>query len=264
MRTASSAPEAPGLAAALRRRLRRRSGGAARAALVAASAAAAVLLWTSSRPGDVFETFTSLQVAQSGLAPPRSQTLGGRSHGVARHASKASALEGDEFKAARDRIRRIQLGLGPDDPLPEEGAAVPDVVPDVVPKSKGDLEVAEPADKDEEEAKKWLESQAAKGEAEEQTDAFAGKAEDVEELKPEEADPDEKKDDSNLLEMLTEDFGKVTLPPLGEVGGTFGIVIGLVIAYTVFVAVVDSGAQSVFGQLFEEFYKAARPEQPSM
>eukprot|EP00913_Durusdinium_trenchii_P011841 g11123.t1 len=32
----------------------------------------------------------------------------------------ASTIEGDEFKAARDRIRRIQLGLGPNDPLPEE------------------------------------------------------------------------------------------------------------------------------------------------
>eukprot|EP00434_Breviolum_minutum_P033658 symbB.v1.2.029783.t1/scaffold3297.1/size59542/2 len=40
-----------------------------------------------------------------------------RRNAMIRH---ASTIEGNEFKAARDRIRRIQLGLSPDDPLPEE------------------------------------------------------------------------------------------------------------------------------------------------
>eukprot|EP00435_Cladocopium_sp_Y103_P000713 s158_g1.t1 len=40
----------------------------------------------------------------------------------------ASTIEGDEFKAARDRIRRIQLGLGPNDPLPEEDDETPEMV----------------------------------------------------------------------------------------------------------------------------------------
>uniref|UniRef100_A0A7S3RWD5 Uncharacterized protein n=1 Tax=Strombidinopsis acuminata TaxID=141414 RepID=A0A7S3RWD5_9SPIT len=94
---------------------------------------------------------------------------------------------------------------------------------------------------------------------EEPIDAFAGKSEAVEELKLE-SRPGSKKEKPNLLAGLVDDAGKITLPSLSEVAGTFGIVMGLVVLYTAFVAVVDFTSQQILGQVFEEFYKAARPD----
>jgi len=73
-----------------------------------------------------------------------------------------------------------------------------------------------------------------------------------------------KKDGPNILVALTDDLTRVTLPTTTEVIQTFGIVLLLVGLYTGFVAVVDYGAQQVLGQIFADFYKAARPEAPSL
>ncbi|CAE7244372.1 unnamed protein product [Symbiodinium natans] len=94
-------------------------------------------------------------------------------------------------------------------------------------------------------------------------DAFAGSEKDVPELQPETPEKP-KKEDKFILLQLAEDLQVVTLPTPGEVAQTFGIVLLLVAAYTGFVAVVDFSAQEVLGQVFSDFYKAARPEAPSL
>lgn len=185
-------------------------------------------------------------------------------------ARRAKAVEGDEFDAARERIRRIQLGLSDSDPLPpEENEGVIGQVKT--------LDVADAADKEAEALKVNITSEIKttdsaeeleKKELEEEEkrlkeiDAFAGKADDVPELKPEE--PSEEKPQKNFIEGIQEDFALITLPSTKDVINTFGIVVLLVGGYTGFVALVDYGSQQVLGQVFSEFYQAARPEAPSM
>merc|ERR1712079_653521 len=76
--------------------------------------------------------------------------------------------------------------------------------------------------------------------------------------------PELQKEEGNFFQALVTDFGLVTLPTPGAVLQTFGIVLGLVGLYTGFVAVVDYGSQQVLGQVFSEFYKAAKPEAPAL
>lgn len=193
--------------------------------------------------------------------------------------ARLAVVEGDEFKAARDRIRRIQLGLGPNDPLPEEAPlSEPEDAP-TLPQSAentkklGALDLAAPAASDAaldevpEATKATGTSQTAPKakeveDEEEAADAFAGKAKDVPELKP--LPSTRKKKDTNIAQDLWTDLTLVTLPKPLEVAQTFGIVLLLVGAYTGFVAIVDYGAQQVLGQVFSEFYQAARPEAPSL
>jgi len=94
-------------------------------------------------------------------------------------------------------------------------------------------------------------------------DAFAGSEKDVPELQPEQPSTPKKKG-PNIFVALYQDLQVITLPSPGEVAQTFAIVILLVAAYTGFVAVVDYGSQQVLGQVFSEFYQAARPEAPAM
>ena len=184
----------------------------------------------------------------------------------------ASTIEGNEFKAARDRIRRIQLGLSPDDPLPEEDdesveAGEPEVVPGP---ATGKLDLAE-AEKGAAPAKATISGNVTTTDAKEAADdedivvqdAFAGTEKDVPELQPEEADKDKKKG-PNIFVALFEDLKVVTLPTPGEVAQTFGIVLLLVGGYTGFIAVVDFASQQALGQVFADFYKAARPEAPQL
>ncbi|CAE7555279.1 unnamed protein product [Symbiodinium sp. CCMP2592] len=180
----------------------------------------------------------------------------------------ATTIEGDEFKAARERIRRIQLGLGPNDPLPEEDEEDAEAEPEVVPgPATGTLDLAEAgAAKEAVEAKvsgNVTVTDVADEEEVKVQDAFAGSEKDVPELQPETPDKP-KKEGKFILFQLAEDLQVVTLPTPGEVAQTFGIVLLLVAAYTGFVAVVDFSAQEVLGQVFADFYKAARPEAPSM
>eukprot|EP00913_Durusdinium_trenchii_P011840 g11122.t1 len=96
-------------------------------------------------------------------------------------------------------------------------------------------------------------------------DAFAGTEKDVPELQIEESDKEkEKKTGPNLFQALFQDLQVVTLPSPGEVAQTFGIVLLLVAGYTGFIAVVDFTSQQALGQVFADFYKAARPEAPQL
>jgi len=156
--------------------------------------------------------------------------------------------------------------LGPNDPLPEEGEEEVKEEPVVPTEStpKGALDLA-----DGEKAKEPVVAEVTgevrttdAGDVEKVADAYAGTLKDVEELKSEAAEA--KKPKANLIEGLIADIGLVTLPGPVEVAQTFGIVLLLVAAYTGFVALVDLGAQTALGQVFEEFYTAARPEAPSL
>mmetsp|Transcript_91304 Transcript_91304/g.164868 ORF Transcript_91304/g.164868 Transcript_91304/m.164868 type:complete len:281 (+) Transcript_91304:60-902(+) len=191
-----------------------------------------------------------------------------------------SSVEGEEFVKARDRIRRIQLGLGKDDPLPEEGSLpvtesdvftdAPVVPLEGLPKpeleegiaSKPEAVASEPnwVDGVDLNAKKSSED-LDEDDLPPVADAFAGKDEDVPELKPLESTKP-KKDSPNIFQLLVTDLGLITLPSTGQVAITFGIVILLVAGYTGFIAVVDYSAQQALGTVFSEFYKAARPEAP--
>eukprot|EP00418_Pyrodinium_bahamense_P082855 CAMPEP_0179071022 /NCGR_PEP_ID=MMETSP0796-20121207/31319_1 /TAXON_ID=73915 /ORGANISM="Pyrodinium bahamense, Strain pbaha01" /LENGTH=257 /DNA_ID=CAMNT_0020768127 /DNA_START=41 /DNA_END=814 /DNA_ORIENTATION=- len=242
-------------------RVRRARNTAALAVLAAVAAASSAALWLHAK-------------SVGWVVPGASAAL--ESLSVTRHGARSVAraavgsVEGDEFKAARDRIRRIQLGLGPDDPLPEDGEEPEAKEESVVPTAKGELDLAESgvvaeqvvanvtsdmSTTDATDAEKDAES------LEPVADAYAGTMKDVEELKPE---IDSKKDGPNFIQGLITDIGLVTLPSPGEVAQTFGIVLALVAAYTSFIAVVDYGSQLALGQVFEEFYKAARPEAPSL
>jgi len=185
---------------------------------------------------------------------------------------KAGSAEGEEFRAARERIRRIQLGLGPNDPLPEDDQeldATPEkpATPQEVGEKKSTLDLAEAgADAAPVEVKLGKDSgstEPAEEEKEPETlDPFSVEsAKDVPELQPEVS---QKRDGPNFFQALATDAGLVTLPTPGEVLQTFAIVLGLVALYTGFVAVVDFGSQKVLGQVFEEFYQAAKPEAPSL
>lgn len=194
-------------------------------------------------------------------------SLPARSHRLALLRRTASTIEGDEFKAARDRIRRIQLGLGPSDPLPEEDDDTPEAAePDVVPgPATGKLDLAE-AEQPVTAAKADVSGNVTTTDAKEDEaplDAFAGTEKDVPELQPEEADK-EKKKGPNIFVALFQDLQVVTLPTPGEVAQTFGIVLLLVGGYTGFIAVVDFTSQQALGQVFADFYKAARPEAPQL
>lgn len=195
------------------------------------------------------------------------ESLPARSHRLALVRRTASTIEGDEFKAARDRIRRIQLGLGPNDPLPEEDDDAPEAAePDVVPgPATGKLDLAE-AEQPVTAAKADVSGNVTTTDAKEDDaplDAFAGTEKDVPELQPEEADK-EKKKGPNIFVALFQDLQVVTLPTPGEVAQTFGIVLLLVGGYTGFIAVVDFTSQQALGQVFADFYKAARPEAPQL
>mmetsp|Transcript_1272 Transcript_1272/g.1730 ORF Transcript_1272/g.1730 Transcript_1272/m.1730 type:complete len:233 (-) Transcript_1272:58-756(-) len=195
-----------------------------------------------------------------GPLPVRSQS------NVIRH---ASTIEGDEFKAARDRIRRIQLGLGPNDPLPEEDDEIVEAEPEVVPgPATGKLDLAE-AEQPATPAKVDISGNVTTTDAKEASedvvvqDAFAGTEKDVPELQPEVSDK-EKKKGPNIFVALFQDLQVVTLPTPTEVAQTFGIVLLLVGGYTGFIAVVDFTSQQALGQVFADFYKAARPEAPQL
>jgi len=227
--------------------------------LAAAAAACPVALWLGGESlGFVGTTATQVRRTSSLL------------HGSRWTARAAAGTEGDEFKAARDRIRRIQLGLGPNEPLPEDEAEAAEeeaVVPQEG-KKKGDLNLAEAGAPAEPVVAPVTGDTETKDEAnaEEQplpavADAYAGSLKDVKELKPESTKP---KGGPNFVEGLLVEAGLVTLPTPGEVFQTFGTVLLLVALYTGFVAVVDLSAQKTLGQVFEDFYKAARPEAPSM
>jgi len=97
----------------------------------------------------------------------------------------------------------------------------------------------------------------------EKVDAYSGTAKEVEELQPITQEKDKKKE-WNFLQGLISDFRLVSLPSPGDVLQTFGIVLLLVALYTAFVAIVDYSSQQVLGQVFQDFYKAARPEAPSL
>jgi len=176
--------------------------------------------------------------------------------------ARSAVVEGDEFRAAKERIRRIQLGLSDDEPLPEEeefpgrqddgldlaeaaqtGTAPVDV------NVTGSTNVTDPT---------------AETNVTAPQDAFSGTIEGGGVPELEENPEMKKKDGPNILVALTDDLTRVTLPTTTEVIQTFGIVLLLVGLYTGFVAVVDYGAQQVLGQIFADFYKAARPEAPSL
>lgn len=232
---------------------------------------AAAVFAAALRPGAPRPGFASLQGREfSGLVP-----VGGRfgSHGARTvRAAAPTPVETDEFKAARERIRRIQLGLRPDEPLPkedgDEGEQEPSVLPQAAPEAAATLDLVEagageaaPVAANVTGEVNVTDASVPGAEEAEQmeavVDAYAGKAEDVEELK---AEPKEKKSGPNIFQLLYSDLTLVTLPSVSEVAQTFGIVIGLCVLYTGFVALVDFGSQTVLGQVFEEFYKAARPE----
>jgi len=194
-----------------------------------------------------------------------------------RHAARAlragrtlrnASAQADEFKAARDRIRRIQLGLAPDAPLPEEetAPAAKEVmaVPQAAGERKGELDLAEarvpatPID-----VKVTRDVKTTDAADDEKVDAYSGTAKEVEELQPITQEKDKKKE-WNFLQGLISDFRLVSLPSPGDVLQTFGIVLLLVALYTAFVAIVDYSSQQVLGQVFQDFYKAARPEAPSL
>mmetsp|Transcript_76680 Transcript_76680/g.242451 ORF Transcript_76680/g.242451 Transcript_76680/m.242451 type:complete len:257 (+) Transcript_76680:48-818(+) len=230
------------------------------ALLLAAVAASQVVLWLGAH---CLGFAGSLQAARLRRAPP---VLRG-----ARTARSASpSIEGDEFKAARDRIRRIQLGLGPNDPLPEEEAEEEEAVVPGEAKPRGELDLAEAGVPKEPVVAKVTDdtgvTDASPAKVEDKpppvADAYAGSMKDVEELKPEE--PASKNEGPNFVEGLLLEAGLVTLPSPGEVFQTFGTVLLLVALYTGFVAVVDLGSQTALGRVFEDFYKAARPEAPSL
>eukprot|EP00930_Biecheleria_cincta_P102003 TRINITY_DN93666_c0_g1_i1.p1 TRINITY_DN93666_c0_g1~~TRINITY_DN93666_c0_g1_i1.p1 ORF type:complete len:250 (+),score=55.83 TRINITY_DN93666_c0_g1_i1:23-751(+) len=177
-------------------------------------------------------------------------------HRLLRGILRRAVTPDDEFRAARDKIRRIQLGLGPNDPLPEEGAEVAEAAPEEA--STGD----KPTDLDlapEAKASK-------KGDEDDEDelpvvkDAFDGEEKDVPELKPSKPYQPKQVGGSNFAAALLADFQLITVPSFGEVAQTFGVVLLLVGLYTGFVALVDFGSQQALGSVFAEFYKAARPE----
>mmetsp|Transcript_68228 Transcript_68228/g.127346 ORF Transcript_68228/g.127346 Transcript_68228/m.127346 type:complete len:255 (+) Transcript_68228:65-829(+) len=163
---------------------------------------------------------------------------------VARHAQSYS---GDEFQAARDRIRRIQLGLGPNDPLPPEDGGEEPYMQNVT----------------EEEVTKSNTTETGVLDA---VDAYAGTEKDMLELADVEGTPKGAqesgpfKDLGKLPGQLLEDLRIVTTPSMGELAQTFGIVVALVAVYTGFIAVVDLVSQLAFSQVFQEWYVAARPD----
>ncbi|CAE7581282.1 unnamed protein product [Symbiodinium pilosum] len=122
----------------------------------------------------------------------------------------ATTIEGDEFKAARERIRRIQLGLGPNDPLPEEDEEPAEADPNVVPgPATGTLDLAEATDGEAVEAKVSGDVAVTNATDEEDVkvqDAFAGSEKDVPELQPEKSDKP-KKEEKFILLQLVEDPG---------------------------------------------------------
>eukprot|EP00435_Cladocopium_sp_Y103_P070003 s468_g34.t1 len=141
-------------------------------------------------------------------------------------------------------------------------AAEPDVVPGP---ATGKLDLAE-AEQQMTAAKAEVSGEVTTTDAKEDDaplDAFAGTEKDVPELQPEEADK-EKKKGPNIFVALFQDLQVVTLPTPGEVAQTFGIVLLLVGGYTGFIAVVDFTSQQALGQVFADFYKAARPEAPQL
>lgn len=190
-----------------------------------------------------------------------------RVHGVGKTLRSASA-QGDEFKAARDRIRRIQLGLAPDAPLPEEETtpAAKEVmaVPQAAGEKKVELDLVEAGVPGTlVDVKVTGDVKTTDAAADEKVDAYSGTAKEVEELQPMTQEKDKKKE-GNFLQGLITDFRLVSLPSPGDVLQTFGIVLLLVALYTAFVAIVDYSSQQVLGQVFQDFYKAARPEAPSL
>mmetsp|Transcript_19371 Transcript_19371/g.45038 ORF Transcript_19371/g.45038 Transcript_19371/m.45038 type:complete len:251 (+) Transcript_19371:68-820(+) len=162
-------------------------------------------------------------------------------------ARRAQSYSGDEFQAARDRIRRIQLGLGPNDPLPPEDSGEEPYMQNVT----------------EEEVSK---SNTTATGVQDAVDAYAGTEKDMLEMAdvegstkgPQESGPF--KDLAKLPGLLIEDLRIVTTPSLGELAQTFGIVVALVFVYTGFIAVVDAVSQLAFSQVFQEWYVAARPD----
>jgi len=209
------------------------------------------------------------------FASPATRGAGGR-RGLARTGraakpSPASTIQGDEFKAARDKIRRIQLGLGPNDPLPSDGDEDEEEVeePVVVPegKAKGDLSLAD-ADADAAPVKAAITGDVAVTDAKAkktvddedyvQIDPFALKAEDIEELQPEKTEKKEDEGKPNFFQALVSDFAIINWPSNNEVVATFGVVILLVVLYTGFVALVDFGSQVALSSVFEDFYQAMK------
>merc|ERR1712032_998017 len=192
---------------------------------------------------------------------------------------RKASVEGEEFKQARERIRRIQLGLGPDDPLPEDeqesSEEVPEkpATPQEVGEAKTRLDLADAGSADAPVEVKLGQDSGSANTAEDKevdkepdkvpeiADPFSIEAKDNPELQPEEV---QKRDGPNFFQALVTDVGLVTLPTPGEVFQTFSIVLGLVAIYTGFVALVDYGSQQALGQVFSEFYTAAKPEAPSI
>ncbi|CAK0823895.1 unnamed protein product [Prorocentrum cordatum] len=221
-----------------------RGGPALRAAALASAAAA--LLCAALRPLGGFV----------GGAQPAA----GARPGVRHRLRAGRVTEGDEFQAARDRIRRIQLGLGPDDPLPPEDEPLAPAEPeDDLSVQKGDLSLAPTGDDDGAPAAASMSGGGSKDEP--VIDAFAGEAKDVPELQPEKKDEPVNPNSKNFFQLLAVDVQKITVPEIGEVATTFGIVIGISVAYTIFVAVVDYGSQQALGTFFKEFYDASRPDE---
>jgi len=186
-------------------------------------------------------------VAPSRCSHPAAPQLRAQQWRVVR---SAQSYSGDEFQAARDRIRRIQLGLGPNDPLPPEE----------------DMEAPPVATEEAAEGKNTTEDAVNGTGFVEAVDAYAGtekemmEVADMEGLKKGAQESNLFSDLAKLPGQLIEDLRIVTTPSLGELAQTFGIVVALVIIYTGFIAVVDALSQTAFSQVFEEWYKAARPD----
>eukprot|EP00440_Ansanella_granifera_P071921 gb/GFBE01078049.1/.p1 GENE.gb/GFBE01078049.1/~~gb/GFBE01078049.1/.p1 ORF type:complete len:251 (+),score=72.26 gb/GFBE01078049.1/:1-753(+) len=243
--------------------LRRRSRQGS--TLVAASAVLLALVLSALRP----QAF-----AAHGFVGCHAAAASGRS---SRSRRQAVSNESDEFKAARERIRRIQLGLGPNDPLPEDGEAPEPSAPasaegDVAAAASLDLaEAGQPVEPVQAKVTDEVSTSDAKAEDKDEEDeapvqdAFAGTAKDNPEFQASKPYmPKAKKESPNIFVALYQDLQVVTLPTVEQVAQTFGIVVLLVAAYTAFVAIVDYGSQQVLGQVFSEFYQAARPEAPAM
>jgi len=251
----------PRVASALRRAMRRARGPRRSTLPLALVAAAALCVASAVLAGLRTPELEAFASAQPLSVWSRAGDLRGRARLLAEKKPTAAGVTNDDFVAARDRIRRIQLGLGPNDPMPAEGMEAPEPVLAPQAAVKGDLELAS-TDIDEEAMRKvkvtgemgTTDATEAASESDEPKDAFAGKADDVEEIKIA-----KQKEGKNIFVALKDDLGLVSWPTLPEVASTFGIVIGLVILYTGFVAVVDFGAQLTLGQVFEDFYKAAKP-----
>eukprot|EP00929_Paragymnodinium_shiwhaense_P021100 TRINITY_DN13851_c0_g1_i1.p1 TRINITY_DN13851_c0_g1~~TRINITY_DN13851_c0_g1_i1.p1 ORF type:complete len:332 (+),score=59.45 TRINITY_DN13851_c0_g1_i1:132-998(+) len=224
------------------------------------------------------------------FVPGHGQASLGRSFRTARSAAagekpKTGTVDPDDFDKARERIRRIQLGLGPNDPLPPEGSmpsaalnlaeaqkvqpvnvnlteAMPGNESEIAAQAAAQLiekigmDALPGAPKPKRLAEDGLNVITEVNESE-PIDAFAGYADDVDELKPED---DPRKKGPNIFQALLEDLQVIRFPGLGEVGRQFGIVILMVSIYTGFIALVDFTSQQALGQVFLDFYKAARQE----